>query len=166
MPKATFRFDSHHVRVEAPAESLISDSALLADIVLNTKCGGHGLCDGCAVDLIAGEFRSLSGELLQPSPGRRIRTLACQTIATSEEFTVFVPRRSLIETGEKVLVDFELAKTPQPDPPLRVLRLELPAAKLEDSAGHFERICRQLQAQSPLDAPVTASSLARGVRKK
>ena len=83
--------------------------------------------------------------------------MACQTIATSEEFTVFVPHRSLIETGEKVLVDFELAKVPQPDPPLRVLSLELPPPKLEDSAGHFERICRQLQAQSPLDAPVTAS---------
>ena len=125
MPKATFRFDSHTVTVDAPAESLISDTALLADIVLNTKCGGHGLCNGCAVDLIAGEFRSVAGEVLRPAPGRRVRAMACQTIASSEEFTVFVPHRSLVETGEKVLVDFELMKTPEPDPPLRVLSLKL-----------------------------------------
>ncbi len=157
MPKATFRFDSHSLSVDAPDESLISDTALLADIVLNTKCGGHGLCNGCAVDLISGEFRSVTGEVLRPGPGRRVRVMACQTIATSEEFTVFVPHRSLVETGEKVLIDFDLTKTPQPDPPLRVLSLKLPPPELEDSAGHFERICRQLQAQSALDAPVTAS---------
>ncbi|GAG52190.1 unnamed protein product, partial [marine sediment metagenome] len=136
MPKATFRFDSHSLTVDAPDESLISDTALLADIVLNTKCGGHGLCNGCAVDLISGEFRSVTDEVLRPGPGRRVRVMACQTIATSEEFTVFVPHRSLVETGEKVLVDFDLLKTPQPDPPLRVLSLELPAPELEDSAGH------------------------------
>lgn len=157
MPKAIFHFDSHQISVDAPSESLISDTALLADIVLNTKCGGHGLCNGCAVDLISGEFRSVAGEILRPAPGRRIRAMACQTIATSQEFTVFVPHRSLVETGEKVLIDFDLTKTPQPDPPLRVFSLELPAPELEDSAGHFERICRQLNAQSTLNAPVRAS---------
>ena len=157
MPKATFRFDSHTVTVDAPPESLISDTALLADIVLNTKCGGHGLCNGCAVDLIAGEFRSPTGELLQPSPGRRVRAMACQTTATSDEFTVFIPHRSLVETGEKVLVDFDLTKAPHPDPPLRLLTLDLPAPELEDSAGHFERICRQLQAQSSVTGPIKAS---------
>ena len=157
MPKATFHFDSHHLSVDAPSESLISDTALLADIVLNTKCGGHGLCNGCAVDLVAGEFRCVTGEVLRPAPGKRIRAMACQTIATSEEFTVFIPQRSLIETGEKVLVDFELTRTPELDPAVRVISLELSGPKLEDSAGHFERICRQLKSQSILEAPVTAS---------
>ena len=104
MSKAVFRFDSHSLTVDAPDESSILDIALLADIVLNTKCGGHGFCNGCAVDLIAGEFRSVTGEVLRPGPGRRVRVMACQTIATSEKFTVFVPHRSLVETGEKVLV--------------------------------------------------------------
>ena len=156
MPKATFCFDSHCVSVETPAESLLSDAALLADIVLNTHCGGLGVCNGCAVDLIAGEFRSVTGQELHPSPGKRIRALACQTIATSSEYTVFIPQRSLVEAGEKVLVDFDLGKIPSPDPPVRVISLELPRPKLEDSAGHFERICRQLREQHDCD-PVTTS---------
>ena len=156
MPRATFHFDTHSVSVEAPADSLLSDAALLADIVLNTHCGGLGVCNGCAVDLIAGEFRSARGEPLQPAPGRRIRALACQTIATSSEYTVFIPQRSLVEAGEKVLVDFDLGKLPSPDPSVRVITLELPQPKLEDSAGHFERICRQLSGKHDCQ-PVTAS---------
>ncbi|NIA07574.1 MAG: DUF4445 domain-containing protein [Actinobacteria bacterium] len=156
MPKATFCFDSHCVSVETPAESLLSDAALLADIVLNTHCGGLGVCNGCAVDLIAGEFRSVGGQLLTPSPGKRIRALACQTIATSNEFTVSIPQRSLVEAGEKVLVDFDLGKIPSPDPPVRVISLELPRPELADSAGHFERICRQLHQEHACE-PVTTS---------
>ena len=114
MPKATFCFDTHSVSIEAPPDSLLSDVALLADIVLNTRCGGRGLCNGCGVDLVAGEFRSTTGELLAPTAGQTIRAQACQTIATSSEFTVFIPQRSLVETGEKVLVDFELGKFPSP----------------------------------------------------
>ena len=156
MPKATFLFDAHSVSVEAPAESLLSDAALLADIVLNAHCGGRGVCNGCAVDLIAGEFRSATGEPLQPAPSQPIRALACQTFATSSEFTVFVPQRSLVETGERVLVDFDLGKIPHPDPPVRILTLELPPPELQDSAGHFERICRQLREQHDCQ-PVTGS---------
>ena len=154
--KATFRFDSHSVSVETPAESLISDAALLADFVLNTRCGGQGLCNGCAVDLLSGQFRSASGEILQPAPGRRIRALACQTIAVSNEYTVFIPQRSLIETGEKVLVDFDLVNIPQAVPPLRIVELELPKPKLGDSAGHLERIRRCL-ADDHNCSPITAS---------
>jgi len=156
VPKATFRFDTHSVSVEAPPDSLLSDVALLADIVLNNRCGGRGVCNGCGVDLIAGEFRSATGELFVPAPGQSIRALACQTTATSREFTVFIPQRSLVETGEKVLVDFELGKFPSPDPAVRIIPLELPPPHLEDSAGHFERICRQLRDQHDCQ-PVTAS---------
>ena len=147
MSKANLRFDSHSITVEAPEESVISDAALLAGIVLNTKCGGRGVCNGCAVDLIEGEFRLLSGEILKPAPGKRIRALACQTIGLGAEFSVYVPQRSLVETGEKVLVEFDLSTIPQADPAMRVCTLELPQPELKDSAGHFERICRALQSQ-------------------
>ena len=82
--------------------------------------------------------------------------MACQTTATSDEYTVFVPQRSLVETGEKVLVDFDLVKVPQPDPPLRVLELELTKPVLGDSAGHLERISRCLTENHDC-SPITAS---------
>ena len=161
MPKATFNFDHHSLSVDTPTESLLSDAALVADIVLNTHCGGLGVCNGCAVDLIAGEFRSVAGQSLKPSPGKRIRALACQTIATSEEYTVFVPQRSLVEAGEKVLVDFELGKIPAANPPVRIISLELPKPELEDSAGHFERICRHLREEHDCEAVTTSLEVLR-----
>ena len=104
---------------EISAPALILDAAATAGVFLDVACGGVGVCGGCAVELLEGEFATDGGEALVASPDQSRRVLACRATWTGGAFRVRVPRHSLISSGEKVVVDFEFAPAFTLSPPVR-----------------------------------------------
>jgi len=95
----TARGESHALELTGEALTTKLSRVLRdGDLPLNTRCGGHGTCDGCVVDLLddAGE-------------PRRIR--ACQHTAASigrSPIRLSIPARSLLAHVPQVVSNFKL----------------------------------------------------------
>jgi len=152
----TFRLPDGEAVCDAPAGSLLTVAAQEAGIVLNVACGGQGVCGGCAVDLLAGRFRDADGNVVHIRAGRPKRVLACRTKLDGPTFDVRVPRRSLVEAGERIVMDFEHTAKVTFRPPVRTEQLALPAPSLQDQGGDLERIRRALRGRG-YDGPILAS---------
>jgi uncharacterized 2Fe-2S/4Fe-4S cluster protein (DUF4445 family) len=149
--KGLFDCTDRQVTVDVPDACLITEAAEAAGLVLNTSCGGHGTCGGCAVDLVEGTFQrdGLTIRIgLGDSPKR---VLGCQTRILSDTWRVRVPKRSLVQAGEQIVVDFDLSTRFAHNPAVRKIAMTLPPATLEDSAGDFERITRHLSGLNGFD---------------
>lgn len=143
--KGCFDCTDRRVEVELAEACLITEAADAAGLVLNTSCGGGGTCGGCAVDLVEGTFQR-NGETIVVAAGNKPkRVLGCQTRIVSANWQVRVPKRSLVQAGEKIVVDFDLSARFAHRPAVRKVAMRLPAPTLEDSLGDFERITRHLQ---------------------
>ncbi|MFQ6049159.1 MAG: ASKHA domain-containing protein, partial [Phycisphaerae bacterium] len=140
----SFELPTRRIELELAQPCLVIDAAEQAGIVLNTSCARLGTCGGCAVDLLQGRFE-LAGQTVTVGPPDRKRVLGCQCTILSDRWRIAVPRRSLVETHETFLVDFDLRPTFNLQPLARKIRLHLPRPSLEDSVGDFERICRTLR---------------------
>lgn len=148
--KGFFDCTDHLVEIELPASCLITEAADLAGVVLNTSCGASGTCGGCAVDLVEGTFQR-NGQTIQIQAGQPAkRILGCQTKIVSDSWRVRVPKRSLVQAGEKIVVDFDLSTRFAHNPGVRKVALQLAAPTLDDSVGDFERITRHLHTQGDL----------------
>ena len=55
-----------------------------------------------------------------------------------------MPKRSLVQAGEQIVVDFDLSARFAHNPSVRKVAMQLPPPTLEDSAGDFERMTRHL----------------------
>lgn len=142
--KGFFDCTDRLVEVELADACLITEAADAAGLVLNTSCGGGGTCGGCAVDLVEGTFQR-NGQTLEIQLGQQPkRVLGCQTRAVSQTWRVRVPKRSLVQAGEQIVVDFDLSTRFAHNPSVRKVAMKLPPATLEDSAGDFERMTRHL----------------------
>jgi len=159
--KGTLALPKHQVGVEVPDGCLITEAADAAGIMLDTSCAQQGTCGGCAVDLIDGVFQCGDERIVVSRDGGRRRVLGCQTRILSADWQVAVPRRSLVEAGEQIVVDYDLAQALQVRPAARKVYLELTPPTMADSVGDFERICRGLRNGSQLetDAKVTVEVL-------
>ncbi len=107
-------------------------------------CGGGGTCGGCAVDLVEGTFQR-DGERIELKAGgspRRVR--GCRTQVLAGPWRIRVPKRSLVQAGEKIVVDFDLSRRFAHRPGVRKVAMKLPAPTLDDSVGDFERMTRHL----------------------
>ncbi|MBN1341070.1 MAG: DUF4445 domain-containing protein [Phycisphaerae bacterium] len=140
----TFRLPDREIEVEAPKGCRVTEAAERAGIMLNTSCAEQGTCGGCAVDLVEGVFET-AGERIVASGNQTRRVLGCQTQILSRYWRIAVPRRSLVEAGEKVVVDYDLEHALCVRPSVRKVYIELPTPTMDDSAGDFERISRHLR---------------------
>jgi len=127
-----------------PAGCTVMEAADLAGIMLDTSCAGQGTCGGCAVDLLAGVFEA-GGERIVVSGRAKRRVLGCQTRILSGDWRIGVPRRSLVETGEKVVVDYDLDRAVRLSPSVQKVYVALSAPTMADSVGDFERVQRVLR---------------------
>ena len=129
------------------APALLADAAAGAGVYLDAACGGQGTCGGCAVELLAGWFRTADGEQISADATEARRVLACRTTWLGGSFRVRVPRDSLIAGGEKIVVDFEHAPAFSVRPPVRKEHLKLIPPALDDQHGDIERIVEALRAR-------------------
>ncbi len=156
--KATgiFELPDGRIEREVSAPCLLTDAAAQAGLILDVACGGKGVCGGCAVDLLAGRFATAAGEKVPPARGRPRRVLACQTRLVGGRFRIRVPRHSLVQAGEKILVDFAHAPEVARRPPVRKVYLRLPPPVLRDQRGDLERITDGL-ARHGCEGPIHSS---------
>lgn len=139
----TFELPHRHVKCSA-APGRLTEMAAQAGVILNVACGSKGGCGGCAVDLVAGDFASLEGKAILID-GQPRRVLACQTMLRRGPFRVRVPRHSVIEAGEKVVMDFAHAPAVAIRPAARKEFLKLSQPSLADQRGDIERVTDALR---------------------
>ena len=148
-------FDPLGAACELDGPCLLSEAAVRAGVFLNVACGGKGSCGGCAVDLLAGRFATAGGdEIALPAGGQRV--LACQTRWLGGDFRIRVPRHSLVEAGEKIVMDFAHTSDFALRPPVRKERLTLQPPRLHDQRGDLCRITDELRRRG-YDAGVLCS---------
>jgi len=141
--KGEFEYAGGKSRLRLSDSVLVTDAARQAGLVLNTSCAGRGVCGGCTVELLAGTYRH-DGRVVAVPQGQRLRVLGCQTQIVEGPFRIFVPRRSLVETGEQVVSDFVLKNHYTHNPTVRTCQITVPQAALEDRKGDFERLARTI----------------------
>lgn len=112
---------------------------------LNTRCGERGVCRGCEVELLEGEFRTLSGEPIACGEDRTV-VRGCQAMPASPDAAIRVPARSLLESEAQIDEEF-LAHEPHFSPAVRRYCLRPPEPALENPLTHEERISKALAAQ-------------------
>jgi uncharacterized 2Fe-2S/4Fe-4S cluster protein (DUF4445 family) len=151
--RGTFELPRQHISIEVTRGCALTEAADLAGIVLNTSCAGQGTCGGCSVDLLEGVFQNGEG-LVEVSPGRPRRALGCQTRIVANGWRVAVPRRSLVEAGEKIVSDYDMRRPLVLSPSVRKVCLSLPVPTLDDSVGDLERIDRALRQAGQIDLPL------------
>ena len=141
------------LRAEVPEGCTVVEAADLAGIVLNTRCARQGTCGGCAVDLIEGLFQN-GPDVFEVRPPAVRRVLGCQTRIRSPDWKVSVPRRSLVEAGEKIVADYALKRAWTVRPSVRRVYLEMPVPTIQDPIGDLERVERALRESRSFDAPI------------
>ncbi len=141
--------------VDVPDGATITEAAERAGILLNTSCAGVGSCGGCAVDIVEGRFTGGDGEIVAGG-ARPQRVLGCQTRILTDGWRIAVPRQSLIETGEKVVVDYDLEDVIEVRPRLRKIALELPKPSMQDAAADLERLLTGLHGSGAVSERVHA----------
>ncbi len=103
-PSQTIRLDSGHQR-QACLTSLLRE----AGILLNTRCGERGLCDGCHIELLAGELIHRGNGQIVRSQGTAITLRGCEyRVGESETIRVNLPGRSLLTYEPQVVSDFKI----------------------------------------------------------
>ena len=147
MTKITGEIEYRHGKISAELGEpmLILDAVRIHGLVLNNSCGGKGSCGGCAVDLLAGTYTQADGREFTVEADQPVRVFACKTRIVRGPFRISVPRRSLVETGERVVADFVTKEYTGFDPTVRRFQLTLPMASLEDTRSDFEHIAEILR---------------------
>ena len=127
----------------------LQEAAAGADLVLDTPCGGQGVCGKCRVVVRRGACEPTPAELEafraeELEAGWR---LACQSSIYGPA-TVEIPERSLLASPHKILARAEAVLRPAGDPAIRKQYVELSAPdrgddqpdliRLEQATGPFE----------------------------
>lgn len=154
--QGVFELPASRISVEVPEGATITEAADRAGIVLNTSCAQQGTCGGCAVDLVEGVFQNGEG-LFEISASRPRRVLGCQTRIVRGDWRIIVPRRSLVEVGEKIVADYRMERPMKLQPSVRKFYLELPPATIEDPLGDSERIERAVKSHVSCEASIQFS---------
>jgi uncharacterized 2Fe-2S/4Fe-4S cluster protein (DUF4445 family) len=95
-------FDNEADRFPTLSESgLIADSLRRVGIPLNTRCGQRGVCQGCEVDLVSGEFEE-NGRHHNPDGSAPVRVRGCQTRPLTQGGHIHVPVSSRLETKAQI----------------------------------------------------------------
>ena len=143
----TFRPSGRTVHVLAGTR--LQEAAADVDLVLDSPCGGEGVCGKCRV--------IVSGETPEPTPveialfsAEEIEAgwrLACQSPVCGP-VTVEIPKTSLLESHHKILAQSEGSSRPAGEPAVskRYVELSVPARgddepdliRLRQAVGHFE----------------------------
>jgi uncharacterized 2Fe-2S/4Fe-4S cluster protein (DUF4445 family) len=145
------------VTAELAEGMLVTEAVREVGLVLNTSCAGKGNCGGCAVDLLAGTFER-DGDRLEIKPGQTVRAHGCRTKIVAGPFKILIPRRSLVETGERVVADFILKELTEMDPTVRQMIVTVPKPSLGHAYGEFEHLAKVLAEKYQIE--LTAGNLA------
>jgi uncharacterized 2Fe-2S/4Fe-4S cluster protein (DUF4445 family) len=91
------------LEVEAPAGTTILEAAQEAGIMINSICGGDGICGKCKVQVVEGKVDSPPTMLLSRDEVQRNYLLACQAKLVDGDVVVSIPEESRLGSGQILL---------------------------------------------------------------
>lgn len=97
------------IRVQARADTVLTDILRREAVPLNTRCGQRGLCENCHVQLLAGRLvHRHTGETVT-ADGQPVAVQGCQYLPASQTAVVVrIPGRSLLSYQPQVVSDFRV----------------------------------------------------------
>ena len=153
--------------VEVRRGTTLLDAARAAGVLVDSICGGDGICGRCRLVVRSGDVDAPPTTLLTRQEIRSGVVLACQTIVTGD-VELEVPAETSGE-GAQIVVDrdadrfralaprAEAGRPFAPTPIVRKLHLTLPPPSLQDNLGCHERLLRAIRRR--IDAPAMQMGL-------
>lgn len=187
MAKYNVTFLPEHKTVEVEEGTTLLKAAEIADVYINSLCGGEGLCGECRLQIVRGSAKAdkIAIGFFTTKELQEGYVLACQT-KVKDNLEVMVPARSRIEM-EKIVTEgvdvstspgtarqteisysepaeVALHKVPEEPPigkPIVVkVYLELPEPTMTDNISDIDRVTRELRKQLPFqDYEITLDCL-------
>ena len=161
MTKYTVTFLPDNKQVEVDSNSTLLAAAAGAGIIINSLCGGDGLCGECRLQVISGKGMADKNAIAFFSKDEIEHgfVLACRT-KIEDNLVLLIPPKSRLEQ-EKILLEGTAIAYGDPeklvlhrssrqpafsfDPLVKKVYLELPVPTLEDNISDIDRITRELQ---------------------
>ena len=155
----TFLPDNKNIEVESDATLL--QAAEEAGIIINSLCGGDGLCGECQLQVISGKAMADKNAIsfFSKDEIEHGYVLACMT-KVEDNLVVMIPPKSRAEQ-EKILMEGATIAYSEPEklvlhrrscepvfpfePLVKKVYLELPEPTMEDNAPDIDRITRELR---------------------
>jgi len=151
MPEIKFLPSEAVVEVAVGTDLLAA--ARLAQVEIDSPCGGEGKCGKCIVRIVDGHVRSSGHHLLPAAAAGERYVLACQTRLGDTPATVEVPPPTARGAGKFwqdegcPTLDQLLPAGCRVDPLAWKISLRVPAPQAEDGLGDLERLVRALRGQ-------------------
>ena len=161
MARLTVTFLPNNKKIEVESNTTLLQAAEKAGIIINSLCGGEGLCGECQLQLVSGKAMADKNTigLFSKNEIENGYVLACRT-KVEDNLTVMIPPKSRIEL-EKIMMEGATITYSEPeklvlhktshepsfsfDPLVKKVYLELPEPTLEDNASDIDRITRELR---------------------
>jgi uncharacterized 2Fe-2S/4Fe-4S cluster protein (DUF4445 family) len=167
MTKYSITFLPDNKQIEVEENVTLLAAAAQAGVVINSLCGGDGLCGECQLQVISGKAMADKNAIsfFSKDEIEHGYVLACRT-KVEDNLVVLVPAKSRLEE-EKILLEGASVQYSEPeklvlhrsshrsvfpfDPLVKKAYLELPLPTLEDNISDIDRITRELQKASHLE---------------
>lgn len=120
----------------------ILNAAVLADIFINSVCGGLGKCGKCKVQ-VKGKVEARDSDLISEDEKANNMYLACETKVLGD-LEVYIPEISRA-AKHQILTKSKAIHIESLSPITRKFRLTLPAPSLEDNVSDLERLKKGLE---------------------
>jgi uncharacterized 2Fe-2S/4Fe-4S cluster protein (DUF4445 family) len=148
-------------QVEVDSNSTLLTAAAKAGVIINSLCGGDGLCGECRLQVISGKAMADKNAIAFFSKDEIEHgfVLACRT-KIEDNLVLLIPPKSRLEQ-EKILLEGTAVAYSEPeklvlhrssrqtafsfDPLVKKVYLELPVPTLADNISDIDRITRELQ---------------------
>ena len=160
MKRYTVTFLPDNKKIEIETDATLLQAAEEAGIIINSLCGGDGLCGECQLQVISGKVMADKNAIAFFSKDEIEQgyVLACRT-KIEDNLVVMIPPKSRAEQ-EKILMEGAMIAYSEPeklvlhrrsceqvfsfDPLVKKIYMELPEPTLEDNASDIDRVTREL----------------------
>jgi uncharacterized 2Fe-2S/4Fe-4S cluster protein (DUF4445 family) len=161
MARYTVTFLPDDKKVEVDSGTTLLQATEQAGIIINSLCGGDGLCGECKLQVIGGKAMADKNAIsfFSKDEIEQGYVLACRT-KVEDNLVVMIPPKSRAEQ-EKILMEGTTIAYSEPeklvlhrrsheplfsfDPLVKKVYLELPEPTLDDNASDIDRITRELR---------------------
>ncbi len=167
MPKYKVTFLPDKKTVEVDAGTTLLQAAEAAGVIINSLCGGEGLCGECRLQIMKGNARADKHAIgfFSTEELKRGYVLACQT-KVHDDLEVMIPARSRLEM-EKIITEGTRVTYSEPtqetvqestgepsgslQPLVVKVFLELPEPTMTDNVSDVDRLVRELRKTLPYE---------------
>jgi uncharacterized 2Fe-2S/4Fe-4S cluster protein (DUF4445 family) len=160
-------FQPTGIQIDAPRDATILEAAREGGIalqeVLDSPCGGQGLCGSCRVKIVEGETSvpsRVEQELLSAQDLANNHRLACQTVP----LTSLVVETHPLHLSDRLHIQLTgLDEDVELDPPVRLMDISVTESPVGEPAAQWGRLCEVIEQQYNLSELTVDTDLRRDI---